>query len=382
MTQIQQNNLYAPGFATYGLRGKVGEKADDGPGIFLSSYVLSDPVMLSQATQKLRENKILSNAVDILLSRKYIKNDYILDASGKIYYVDEDSNKELTIKSNEHITEITISTDNEHFSSYDPDLGLGLNKIFNKGKYAGVDIVTLRSKLYDSQVPDSYANDPIYQTRDNTQSNIDDIMTPLRVITDLSIKNDRGDTVYPLVSYNVINQVGETPKSLRLFYNTSTQSVHLESTSSILIEAPTVEVRNLDPDDINKFEDYSPVATNIQTTKNSLYNKLISAETVSNKQIYKLSDLYVDIITKYEEVGLNLYPEFILTCIPKSGSNPEVKEIYFPKSQTASSSPISYHINESINNINTFMDLNSSLYGKYYLSILDGTNHSFPIREY
>lgn len=90
------NNLYAPGLSTYGLKGLDGSIGIPGKSIYFSSFDKNIEDDFNSLKLKIQNNEILSNNINASLGdRKYQTGDLILDLNGIIYELDLNSNNLL-----------------------------------------------------------------------------------------------------------------------------------------------------------------------------------------------------------------------------------------------------------------------------------------------
>lgn len=106
---LNNNNLYAPGLATYGVKGNDGSIGIPGKSIYYTSFDKNIEEDLNTLKLKIQNNEVLSNNINSSLGdRTYQNGDLILDSNGIIY--------ELSIEnSNINFIELGRLNQNEFF---------------------------------------------------------------------------------------------------------------------------------------------------------------------------------------------------------------------------------------------------------------------------
>ena len=81
----QRKNSYAPGIATYGIDGKIGDTGIPGNSIFFTDYNIKNPTDFKDLVNKITSRKVVLKTEDTVLNRQYINGDCFILRSGEIY---------------------------------------------------------------------------------------------------------------------------------------------------------------------------------------------------------------------------------------------------------------------------------------------------------
>lgn len=227
VTTAQRAYTYAPGIATYGIRGVQGQTGLNGNSFFYTDLIMDTEY--SELIDRITSNKSIIGYKDFTYKRPYQNGDIIIDKYGDIYII-TNINQLIIDNRNGSITDIS-----------------DIDNYFNK----------LGNITIDNNIPFEHLNTRTQKT----------------VITDTSITNTNEDSLLTLVSKpdnNITNFIdmnaiynGIPDVNLSIYYDANSNGFHIDSSYPIYIDAPFSVAYN---SNVYKSDIYSPV----QTTSNSI----------------------------------------------------------------------------------------------------------------
>lgn len=123
MSEILHNSKYAPGIATYGIKGLQGERGNSGYSLYFTPYDITDDKLKQSIINNvfISDNSNLSDDIKIMKDRKYQPHDLFLTNSGKIYKLNNiktvEFEKTPILDLSDLINGFIVNTDNKTLSS-------------------------------------------------------------------------------------------------------------------------------------------------------------------------------------------------------------------------------------------------------------------------
>jgi len=262
------NNQFAPGIATYGIDGKDGEAGPAGTSFYFTSYSLENESQRDDCIVKINRNMVLSEFADIVLDRKYVIGDLVLDAIGKIYKIVQ-KNGQLSL---DYVSNIIGSDSSTMFKTSSN------NRVYLDSSYDGLDII--QGTENNSYILDTTSTDSI-----------------LRVV---STKEDTKTGKFNILQL-LAKPALDDSKYLNVSYDKASSSFVIESNSDIVIDSSLVEVKSDNSRSTTSLGDYYKI-TPYNDPIGLVHMMLSESSWEVSENILTISDID---ITHIESLGLS-----------------------------------------------------------------------------
>ena len=262
------NNQFAPGIATYGIDGKDGEAGPAGTSFYFTSYSLENESQRDDCIVKINRNMVLSEFADIVLDRKYVIGDLVLDAIGKIYKIVQ-KNGQLSL---DYVSNIIGSDSSTMFKTSSN------NRVYLDSSYDGLDII--QGTENNSYILDTTSTDSI-----------------LRVV---STKEDTKTGKFNILQL-LAKPALDDSKYLNVTYDKASSSFVIESNSDIVIDSSLVEVKSDNSRSTTSLGDYYKI-TPYNDPIGLVHMMLSESSWEVSENILTISDID---ITHIESLGLS-----------------------------------------------------------------------------
>lgn len=356
-----RNHKYAPGIATYGLKGFVGKDGKHGNGVFICSYNLSDGNDDTKkiALEKLNDNKYLISEIDKVTPRAYQVGDLIIDITGSIYILETDEEVKVeAVKlkfSEKAIAEINLMKELD----VAPFEVKGFNRVVNKPNVSGIDIVSSSDIMQSDEFND-----------------LNSLLYPLRVfVDDTNTLVDGYNVVKPLLSLNAIND--NDHKYLNVKYNKSDDTIEFDSNTAIKFNTKYLELdvtesnsntniplgyMNINVNKENNKQIIEFVYSYIEVDNGYIFNSTFKKDFI---ELVEVRDIAVDVLK-------DLDPLIVLNEI----NNGSVREHAFPYDKPENSEDVETVVDNFIKQITIVLTevnkyINNNKTNKFFLEIID-----------
>lgn len=237
VSQKFNNYNYAPGIATYGIDGKIGQSGENGNNFYFTDLDLNDNEGLRELISQIVNNRLPLRNSTVELKRKYQNGDLFIDYTGIIYELTDINNLSTsntdTYKSYFSIAgKINTQDVNNYFD------WVGQRLVLNSS-YSGYDVITGISSQDASSYIDKNA-----------------------VVNIISGNIDENDNI-EMIRMKSIDSIDVEDGDFSLYYKTTENAYYFDSNKPIIINSD-LKVQN-DNNVENEYDNYSTVLTSDDT---------------------------------------------------------------------------------------------------------------------